>query len=199
MKSLIRVRLFVTPWTVATKLLHPWNFLGKSTGVGCHFLLQTNLDSVLKSRGTSLTTKVHIQSYSFSGSHVWMWDLDHKEGWALKNWCFWTVMLEKTIESPLDSKEIKGFNPKRYQSWIVIGRTDAEAEAPLFWPPDVNSQLLEKTLMLVKFEGRRRRGWQRMRWLYSITDSVDMNLSKLWEILKDTEAWRAAVHAVTKS
>ena len=77
------------------------------------------------------------QSYDFSSSHVWMWDLDHKESWAPKNWCFWTVVLEKTLESPLDCKEIKPFNSKGNQSWIVTGRTDAEAKAPIFWPPDV--------------------------------------------------------------
>ena len=78
---------------------------------------------------------LYSQSYGFSISHVWMWKLDHKESWALKNWCFWTVVLEKTLESPLDCKEIKSVNPKRNQSWIFIGRIDAEAEAPILWPP----------------------------------------------------------------
>ena len=82
------------------------------------------------------------QSYGFSNSHVWMWELDHKEGWALKNWCFWTVL--KTLESPLDFKGIKPVNPKGNQSWIFIGRTDAEAEAPILWPPDAKSQLIRK-------------------------------------------------------
>ena len=82
------------------------------------------------------------QSYGFSGSHVWMWDLDYKESWALKNWCFWTVVLEKTLESPLDFKEIQPVHPKRNQSWVLIGRTDAET--PILWQPDLKSQLIGK-------------------------------------------------------
>ena len=101
-----------------------------------------------------------------------MWELDYKQSWVPKNWCFWTVMLEKTLESPLDCKEIKPVNPKANQSWIFIGRTNAEAEAPIFWSSDMKNWL-EKTLMLGKIESRRRRGQQRMRWLDSITDSVD--------------------------
>ena len=85
----------------------------------------------------------YSQSYGLSSSYVWMWELDHK-GWAPKNWCFWTVVLEKTLESPLDSKEIKPVNSKRNQSWIFIGRTDAEAEAPTLWPSDEKSQLTRK-------------------------------------------------------
>ena len=121
--------------------------------------------------------------------------LDHKEGWELKNRCFWTVVLEKTLEGPFHSKEIKAVSPKGNQPWIFIGRTDVEAEAPIVWRVDSS----EKTPMLGKIEGRRRRGWQRMRWLDGITDLVDMSLSRLREIVEDREAWSAAIHGITKS
>ena len=104
----------------------------------------TNLDSILKSRDHLADKSPYSQSYGFSCSQVWMWELDYKEGWALKNWCFWTVVLDKTLESPLDSKEIKLVNPKGNQPWIFIGRTDAEAEASVLWPPDMKSQLIGK-------------------------------------------------------
>ena len=107
------------------------------------------------------------QSYGFPSSHVWLWEVDHKESWALKNSCFWNVVLEKTLESPLDCKKIKPVYPKGNQYWIFIGRTDAEA--PILWPPDAKNWLILKTMMLRKIECRRR-GQQRMRWLDGITD-----------------------------
>ena len=105
----------------------------------------TNLDSILKSRDISLLTKVHIvKSYAFSSSHVWMWELDYKESWAPKNWCFWPGMLEKTLESPLDCKEIQPVHPKGGQSRVFIGRTNVEAETPILWPLNVKSWLIGK-------------------------------------------------------
>ena len=111
-------------------------FLGRKT--------MTNLDNILKSEILLYDKGLYSQSYSFSSSHVWMWELNHKEGRAPKNWCFWIVVLEKTLESPLGCKEIKAVNHNGNQSCTFIGRTDAEAEAPVLWPPNAKSQLIRK-------------------------------------------------------
>ena len=124
----------------------------------------TNLDSILKSRDITLPTKVHLVIddhlviYVFSSTHVWMWELDYKESWALKNWCFWTVVLEKTLEGPLDSKKIQPVHSKGNQSWIFTGRTDAEAETPILWPPDVKNWLLRKDPDAGKAWGQEEKG-----------------------------------------
>ena len=120
-----------------------------------------------------------------------MWELDHKESWVPKNWCFWTVVLEKTLENPLDCKEIQPVHSKGNQSWTSIGRTDAEAETPTFGHVMWRTDLFEKTLMLGKTEGGRRRGWQRMRCLDGITDFWT-SLSKLWELVMDRETMGVA-------
>ena len=144
------------------------------------------------------------QGYGFSSSHVWMWELDHKEGWAPKNWCFWTVVLEKTLESPLDCKEIQPVHPKGNQSWIFIGRNDVEAETPILKGHLMRkTDSFEKTLTLGKIEGRRRRGRQRMRgWMASPTQWtwVWVNSRSWWWTGRPGVCLVcAAVHGIAKS
>ena len=173
----------------------PRNSPGQNTGVDSHALLK----GIFPTQGSNPhlpNCRRILHQLSHQGSPQ-MWELDHKEGFALKNWCFRTVVLEKTLESPLDSKEIKQVNPKGNQSWILIGSTDAQTEAPILWPPDRMSWLTRKDPDAGK-KGRRRKGWQRIRWLHGVIHSIDTSFSKLQEIVKDRKAWSAAVRRVKR-
>ena len=159
----------------------------------------TNLDSILKSRDISLPTKVRVsQGCGFSRSHIWMGELDCKESWA-PNWCFWTMVLEKTLESPLDCKEIQPVNPKRNQSWIFIGRTDAEAETPILWPPDLKNWLIGKDPDAGKNWRQEQKGVtedEMVEWHHKLNGH---EFEQLRELVMDREAWPAVVHGVAKS
>ena len=185
----------ITSWLIDGKTMETvidFNFLegSKITTVGdCSHKIKrclllgrkviTNLDSILKSRDITLPTRSISSNHlcGFSSSHVWMWELDYKERWAWKNWCFWTVVFEKTSESPLDCKEIQLVHPKGNQCWLFIGRTDAEAETPILWPPDMKNWPIGKD----PDPGKDWR-WEEKRMtedemIGGITDSMDMSLS----------------------
>ena len=153
----------------------------------------TNVDSIFVNKGLS------SQRCDFSSAHVWMGELDYKESSAPKNWCFRTVVLEKSLESPLDCKEIQPVHPKGVQSWVFIGRTDVEADTPILLPPDVKCWLVGNDPDAGKDWGQEEKGTTEDEMVGSITDSMDMGLGGLRESVMDREAWRAAIHGVTKS
>ena len=191
-----------TSWPVDGETVRDFIFLGsKITADGdcsheikrCLLLGSKPRQHIKKQRHYFVDKGPLSQSYG----HISMWELDHKESWLPKNWCFWTVALEKTLESPLDCKEIKPVNPQGNQSWIFTGRTDAEAEIPILWPPDANNWLLGRDSDAGK-DWRQEEKGIREDGMDGIIDSMDMSLSKLCQLVMDRKAWHAGVHGVTK-
>ena len=179
----------ITSWQIDVETVTDFIFLGSKITAECDCSHEIKTlaswkesydqprQHIKKQRHCFANKSLTSQSYGFSNSHVWIWELDYKESWAPKNWSFWTVVLEKTLESPLDCKEIQLVHPKGNQFWMFIGRTDAKREIPILWPLMWRTDSFEKTLMLGKIEGGRR-GQQRMRWLDGITDGMYMSLSR---------------------
>ena len=207
-KTKIMISSPITSWHIDGETMESvtdFIFLGsKITEDGCLLLERKDKprQHIKKQRCYFTDKDLSSQSYDFSRSHVWMWELDCKEGWSLKNWCFWTVVLEKTCESPLDCKEIQPVNSKGNWFWLFIGRTEAEAETPILWPPDAKNWLTGKDPDAGEDWGQEEKGTtedEMVGWHLLSAYSMDMGSRKLGELVKDREAWCVAVCGVTKS